>query len=731
MKKVYLYPLWLRIWHIINALLFILLIFTGLNLHFAAESEKLISFDVSVLIHNISGILLSLNYIYFFVFNFLSGNYRHYIINFNNLPKRMYVQAKYYLLGIFNKEPHPFIPDEKMKFNPLQQLGYIGVMYFLMPLIVISGWALMFPEWAPDNFMGMGGIWPMALLHTIVGFFLSIFMLVHIYLGTTGHTVTDLYKTIITGWHLSHEDEEAVRRKTERELKTKGKTFPIIFYNPITLTGIIVAIISAMIIFIMMVIEFFSESTNPYTGIVTFIILPTILLFGIFLIFFGAFKENRRLLNAGQEARERLPIIDLNKPKHQVAVILFTLGTLILLTGSIYGSFKAYEYSDSDEFCGTVCHKVMHPEYTAYLNGAHSRVGCVKCHIGPSAGWFVKSKISGSYQIISVLLDLYSKPIETPVHDLRPSAETCEQCHWPNHFYSEKKISFDFFTSDSANSEYLVTMHLKTGGGTMELGNNSGIHWSMYIENEIEYYALDYKRQEIPWIHVRNRKTGKETFYTDPSYNFTMTDSILKSGAIRKFDCIDCHNRPAHKFNVPNRVINSFLVSGLIDKTLPYIKNLGVQTLEYGNIHYDKSYQDIEKQIKDYYKRNFPEIYQSKQNEINQAIRELNKIYRNNYFPEMKVSWRNYPNNIGHMYSKGCFRCHDGKKVTIDGKVLSNDCNVCHSIIYQKPPNQEAIIAPNQDFIHPGGIDKILQSRMCPDCHGAQTKPKTTPVARK
>jgi len=361
MKKVYLYPLWLRIWHIVNALLFILLILSGVNLHFAAETENMVSFDISVLTHNISGILLSLNYLFYFIFNLFSGNYKHYIINFNNLPKRMYVQAKFYLLGIFNNEPHPFLPDEKMKFNPLQQLGYISVMFLMMPIIIISGWALMFPEWAPDNFLGMGGIWPMALLHTIVGFFLSIFMLVHIYLGTTGHTVGDLFKTIVTGWHLSHEDEESVKKQTERELKSKAKTFPIIFYNPITLTGIIVAIVAAMIIFIMIIIEFFGEVTNPYTGIITFIILPTILMFGIFLVIFGAFKENRRLLNVGQE--------------------------------------------------------VMHPEYTAYLSGAHSRVGCVKCHIGPGTGWFVKSKISGSYQLLSVMLNLYSKPISVPVHD--------------------------------------------------------------------------------------------------------------------------------------------------------------------------------------------------------------------------------------------------------------------------------------------------------------------------
>jgi thiosulfate reductase cytochrome b subunit/fumarate reductase subunit C len=720
--KIFLYPLWLRIWHLINAVLFICLILTGVSLHFSADNALLFSFRFSVMIHNISGILLSLNYLYFFIFNIIKGNYKHYIPKLKGLKKRIILQAKYYLLGIFNQEPHPFMPSEESKFNPLQQLGYVSIMYLLVPIIIISGWALLFPEYAPENLFGMGGVWPMALLHTITGFALILFVFVHIYLGTTGHTIGDLYKTMVTGWHLSYDDEQEVARETEKQLKNDKRTLPIILYNPITITGSLIAGITFFAILVMMVVELLSTSTNAYTGLVTFVALPTVLAFGVVLIIFGAFRENRRLLLHKSGKVDRLPILDLNKRKHQAALVVFTLGTVILIVSTIYGSFKAYDYMETDQFCGNVCHSVMQPEYTAYQNNVHSRVHCVKCHIGPGADWFVKSKISGSYQLLSVSFNLYSRPIKTPVHDLRPAPETCEQCHWPNQFYSQKLVDFDFFTPDEHNSHYKIQMLLKIGGGNPETSQTSGIHWKMYIQNEISYYPADFRRQIIPWVRVRNKLTGQETYYVSTDFKFKMTDSILRSGAIRKFDCIDCHNRPAHDFKIPNNVVNSFMLAYKIDRSIPYIKNMAVQTLESNAISQDSTLQDVRRYLTDFYSRFYPNVVMENKSGLEKSIRSVAEIFSKNYFPNMRVSWRAYPNNIGHMYAKGCFRCHDGKHVSPEGKVISADCNTCHSIIMQQPPDKEAVFAKDQNFIHPGGMDKFVQSRMCPDCHASLQK---------
>lgn len=720
MQKIYLYPVWLRLWHVINALLFILLILSGISLHFSEDNELLVSFQIAVLTHNISGIVLTLNYLFFFIMNIISGNYKYYIPKFKNLLKKLLIQAKYYLVGIFDGEPHPFAIDKDNKFNPMQQLGYLSIMFLLVPIIIISGWALLFPEKAPENFFGFGGVWPMAITHTLVGFALIIFMVVHIYLGTTGHTAGELFKTIINGWHLSHGDEEAAAIVTKNKLKEKRKLFPIFFYNPISIAGTTISLLAFFSILVLIVIEFVSTETSAYAGIITFVALPSILLFGIFLILIGAFRENRRLLKVEVAPEDKLPIINLNNPKHQAAIIVSSLALVILVTATVYGSFKAYEYTDSDEFCGTVCHKVMQPEFTAYKNSPHSHVGCVKCHIGPGAEWFVKSKISGSYQLYSVMFNKYSRPIETPVYSLRPSPQTCEQCHSPQHFYSEKDISYDFFTSDSANTEYKISLLLKTGGGSVELGNNEGIHWKMYLSNEIDYYPLDFKRQIIPWVRVTNKQTRKETYYIDKSYNITINDSILKSSAIRRLDCIDCHNRPSHVYNIPNKVVNAFMKFNRIDKNIPFIKNVAVQTLENGDISQENSYEDIKKAITSYYERYYPDVVRNNGKGLLASIKSINYIFMNNYFPNMKVSWRRYPNNIGHLYSKGCFRCHDGKHVSPEGKVLGSDCNICHTIIFQQPPGQPAQNGTDLQFIHPGGMDKFVKSRMCPDCHGAK-----------
>lgn len=720
MKKEYIYPFWLRFWHWLNALLFLILIISGISLHYSDPKSYWIPFDIAVLSHNISGVLLSLNYLFYFIFNIISGNYKQYIPKLKGLKHRFYLQAKYYVLGIFVGEKHPFETDQQSKFNPLQQIAYLFIMFVFMPIICISGWLLMFPELAPDELFGMGGVWPMALLHTIVGFFLSIFMFVHIYLGTTGNTIGELYKSMITGWHLVHPKETVKEVKPQEVIefeKKSKKLFPIVFYNPMTLTGALLAVLSTILIALFVVIEFIVENPNPYLGIVTFIILPSILLLGLFLIAIGAIKENRRILHK-EASKKKLPIIDLNNPKHQVATLVFSVGTIVLTVASIFGSFKAYEYTDSDEFCGQVCHTVMEPEFTAYKDSPHSKVGCVSCHIGPGTDWFVRSKLSGTYQVYSVLFKKYSRPIPTPVEHLRPAQQICEQCHWPEKFYHENKIVFDFFTQDEKNSEYKLSMNFKVGGGSLELGNSSGIHWVMNIANEISYYAADKDRTIIPWIKVKSRITGKETVYRDTSYKFPKES--FKPDEIRIMDCIDCHNRPSHIYQQPNRVINTYMSSNLIDRNLPYIKHIGVQVLESYVQSRETSYKDIKDYITNYYRNNYPEIADTKQASIEQAVNSLNKIYLRNYFPYMKANWKNYPNHIGHMYSPGCYRCHDGKHVSDEGKVITMDCNACHTIVTQQIPNQPMQeSSTGLNFIHPGGLDKLTETKNCVTCHGA------------
>lgn len=199
MAKSKVYPLWLRVWHFLNAALFICLIITGLSLQYSGETSFLIEFETAIKVHNICGIILSVNYILFLIANFASGNYKHYFSNFNGLISKSFIQLRYYLIGGFKGEEKPFQPTVDEKFNPLQKITYLKIMYVAMPLLIISGFGLLFPEILIDEFLGESGLLYTALLHTIIGFLLSLFLIVHIYLGTTGTTVSENFRAILTG----------------------------------------------------------------------------------------------------------------------------------------------------------------------------------------------------------------------------------------------------------------------------------------------------------------------------------------------------------------------------------------------------------------------------------------------------------------------------------------------------------------------------------------------------
>lgn len=495
------------------------------------------------------------------------------------------------------------------------------------------------------------------------------------------------------------------------------KKLPQSFYAPLSLAGVVIAAISFGLILFLMALEFFAHETKPYMGIIAFIILPAIMICGLLLVAFSVWREHSRR-KRGVALDRKLPVLDLNDPRHRRAATMFTVVTILLLVFSAFGSFKAYEYTDSDEFCGTMCHAVMHPEYIAYQNSAHSRVGCAKCHIGPGADWFVQAKISGAYQVYSVLFNKYSRPIETPIKNLRPAQHTCEQCHWPKHFFSEKKVSGNYYLSDESNTLHSLTMLMKVGGGSQEAGVSNGIHWHMNIANDIYYYTEDETRQSIPWVKAID-KQGKETIYAIEEEK----NRVPSPEHLRKMDCIDCHNRPAHIYNQPDKMLNKYMTSGLISSSLPYIKSISLDVLEREYFSTEEALNKIETHITNFYRASYPAIIQNKEALVKTAIASVQEIYSKNYFPSMKVNWKQYPNNLGHMYYEGCFRCHDGKHKSPEGKVISADCGICHSIIGQKIGNEKELVSlDGLPFVHPSNLNKGVEINQCPDCHGVYQK---------
>jgi hypothetical protein len=495
------------------------------------------------------------------------------------------------------------------------------------------------------------------------------------------------------------------------------RIFPPAFYNLRTLIGAAIASVSFGLVLFLTVLDLFEGEQKPYIGILTFIILPIFIILGLVLVFYGTWREHKRE-KQGLPHDLMLPRVDLNDPRQRNVFFWFSFCALLLLIFSAFGSFKAYEYTDSDKFCGTMCHTVMSPEYTAYEFSPHARVGCVKCHIGPGAGWFVRAKLSGAYQVYATLFNKFPKPIPTPIENLRPAQETCEQCHWPKHFYSEKMLKNTYFLSDEKNTRWMLDLLIKIGGGNIEAGPTSGIHWHMNIANELSYIATDSQRQSIPWIRSKN-PDGKVVIYQ--STENSLTDEQIRTMKTRRMDCIDCHNRPTHIYHPPARSINHVMSLGWIDPSLPNVKSVSLKALETSYSTKQFGLDSIKLAIEEYYQTNYPELAKTKQDTIAKAVAEVQKIYSRNYFPEMHVSWKKFPDNIGHMYYPGCFRCHDGKHVSGDGKILSRNCNVCHTILAQQFEKEGLRMSlTGVDYKHPVDIGNAWKEMNCSDCHNAQ-----------
>lgn len=465
----------------------------------------------------------------------------------------------------------------------------------------------------------------------------------------------------------------------------------------------------------MMFADMFSRRTHPYLGVLVYLVLPFVASGGILLIVLGLIWERRRRKRKPNMVVPPLPQIDLNRPSHQIALLggLTAIMTTIVLL-SITG-YRAYHFTDSTAFCGLVCHKVMKPEYTAYQHSPHARVACTQCHVGPGADWFVRSKLSGLYQVYATVANKYPRPIPTPVKNLRPAQQTCEQCHWPAKFFGAQQKVFTRYLTDETNSPWQIQMLLKVGGGDPKTGATSGIHWHMNIKNDIEYIAADEGREGIPWVRVRDPE-GHVTEYMSTEH--ALSPEQISSASIRRLDCVDCHNRPSHIYHPPDRAIDHAFEAARLDPSLPYLKREGIRLLTQAYTTGNEAEEAILKGLAAFYQKGYPDLYAEKALAVEQATRTLQDIYATNFFPEMRVDWRVYPNHVGHLNSDGCFRCHDGLHKSQEGKVITKDCNACHTILAQGPPDQvkEAKLQ-EQPFQHPVDVGIDVTEFKCSQCH--------------
>ena len=471
--------------------------------------------------------------------------------------------------------------------------------------------------------------------------------------------------------------------------RLRGWIRPLIYLgrNRLSQAGAILTTSSAFTLIAFWLFEAVNtRPVHPYSGILFILVLPFLFVLGLALIPIGILLERRRLRRTGQLPSE-YPKVDLGDPHLRRGGILvggLTFTNIVILS---LATFMGVEYMDSSRFCGLTCHTVMAPEYNAYLDSPHSRLPCASCHIGPGAPWLVKAKVDGVRQVIAVAFGTYSRPIPSPVHTLRPARATCEQCHWPQKFQGDKLRVITKFADDEKNTPSKTVLLLKLGGRTWQ--GATGIHGRHLDDTErISYVSTDGRHEVIPSVRYLD-DAGKTVEFA--STEVKTTPAELRKADRRTMDCIDCHNRPTHAFQLPERAVNEAMAAGRISAELPFIHKKAIEVLKAESPTREAAFDRISKEITGFYQSKYPEAYQTKRASVETAVREVQNIYGRNVYPDMKLTWGTHPNHLGHEDFLGCFRCHDGNHKSEDGRVISAECDACHAVLAMDEKNPKVL----------------------------------------
>jgi hypothetical protein len=460
--------------------------------------------------------------------------------------------------------------------------------------------------------------------------------------------------------------------------------------SKISLIGGIITTVTFPVLMVYTVLDMYGVIVNPYFGFINYMVMGPLFITGLVMVFLGLFFF---------KGKEEVGIFTYDYLKDQFTaptrfskvrklVVLATLLTVLNILVVTLISYSGYHYTESVSFCGQFCHSVMEPEYVAYQNSPHSRVRCVECHIGPGAQWFVKSKISGARQLFAVAFETYSRPIETPVHGLRPARETCEECHRPELFHGDKLYIKDKFLPDETNTHVQTVLLMKVGSGGYLGEQAHGIHWHVAPENRISYTHIDRSRELINEV-VLTKPDGTQVVFSKEIES--TEEDIEPEPGTRLMDCIDCHNRPTHIYLSADEALDKKLLTGQIPRELPFIKRQALELVTREYESHEQAKNLIATELRAWYKENHPELVNNNMPFLQKAIDGVQLAYTENVFPEMKITWNTYSNFLGHRDESGCFRCHDDSHETRAGETISMDCDTCHVILAEDEPAPEIL----------------------------------------
>jgi formate-dependent nitrite reductase cytochrome c552 subunit len=407
------------------------------------------------------------------------------------------------------------------------------------------------------------------------------------------------------------------------------------------------------------------QISNPYIGLLAFFAIPIVFLLGLALIPIGIVLGRRRVAAGLVTAPDR-------RAAWQRAGIFFAGMTLANLVIASQATYRAVQRMETNQFCGQTCH-VMKPEFTAHLSPPHQAVACAICHIAPGAAGWLRAKMAGTRQLVEVAFDRYPRPIEGALESNRlvSSTSTCEQCHARERYIGPRLRIRPEFADDEANKRTDTVLLMRVGGGN--LGGIHGAHMGPGVR--IRYAAADQKRQAIPWVEYTTGGVTRE--YVARGANARATHGL----PIYEMQCADCHNRAAHSFEMADRAVDQAITEGQISASLPFIKKTGVELLKANYSSQGEAAQKIQAGLNDFYQSKYGDVWSSRSDDVQRAGEVLVRIYQINVFPDLKVTWGTYPNNLGHMDSPGCFRCHDESHAASDTKTITQDCGACHELL--------------------------------------------------
>lgn len=452
--------------------------------------------------------------------------------------------------------------------------------------------------------------------------------------------------------------------------------------SKVSLLGAFITTITFPVLVGAIILDLLGYVTNAYYGFFIYMILGPTFIFGLVLVFLGVFffKGSREVQVFTMEYLQEQVSDPIRFSRVKKLIVLGVALTVVNMGVIGLLAYSGYHYMESVEFCGQFCHTVMNPEYTTYKRSPHSSVPCVECHIGSGAKWFAKSKISGSRQLLAVALNTYPRPIETPVHGLRPARETCEECHRPELFHGDKMVIREHTLDDEANTKTNTVLMMKVGSAGDRAVSSHGIHWHVSPENTITYVSNE-KRTIIPEVTLTRADGTKIVYRSNAKIEGKKSEHNEPSS--RTMDCLDCHNRPSHIYLSAEDAINLKFEEGKISRELPFIKREAMNAVSKSYKTSAAAKSGIASDLQSFYQQNYPQIVKEKQPQLAQAIAGVQAAFAENVFPEMNIGWSNYTSLLQHGsdFDKGCFRCHDGEHKSDKGEAISSDCNNCHSIL--------------------------------------------------